>query len=371
MSEPGTTPTPPTVADLAIEERALKQEEFAARREEAKVKLAATTAPWWRGADPLVLAVVAGVFTLAGNTYLAYYNARATIAQETIRATDALKQEEKKAADDLELEREKAKATLILQAVSTSDPAAARRNLLFFLDGGLIKDEDQKIHNALEKYAPVLPSASGQPTRTPPTTPESYNDAFWSANLRPEWVSQLDASLEHIVSAKPRLEHVAQAVHTPWYVIGVFWMLETGGDFSRHLLNGDPLTGRTVHFPVGHPQDWPPPAGVDAWEYSAIDGLRLYTLNDLAGLQIGDVLARLERANGLGYQKQGLFSPYLWAGTDLYEKGKFVGDHQFDSEAISRQPGAAALLRRLQDRKIIDLQNAPSASAQPHQDVQR
>jgi hypothetical protein len=200
MSEPGTTPTPPTEADLAIEERALKQEEFAARREKAKVKLAATTAPWWRGADPLVLAVVAGVFTLAGNTYLAYYNARATIAQETIRATDALKQEEKKAADDLELEREKAKATLILQAVSTSDPAAARRNLLFFLDGGLIKDEDQKIHNALEKYAPVLPSASGQPTRTPPTTPESYNDAFWSANLRPEWVSQLDASLEHIIA---------------------------------------------------------------------------------------------------------------------------------------------------------------------------
>jgi lysozyme family protein len=369
MPDSETTSTPSAETDLVTEERVLKQQEFAARREEAKVKLAATTAPWWRGADPLVLAVVAGVFTLAGNTFLAYYNAQATIKQEATKAANALDQEEKKAADDLALEREKAKATLILQAVSTNDPATARRNLLFFLDGGLIKDEDNKIHAALDKYSPVLPSASGQPSRPPPTTPESYNDAFWGANLRPEWIAQLDRDLSLVTAARPRLERVAQAAHTPWYVIGLFWFLETGGDFTKHLHNGDPLTGPTVHVPVG--RGWPPPPGVDAWEYSATDAITYYHLNNLEGLQVGEILARLERSNGTGYQRRGYFSPYLWSGTDLYEKGKYVADGRFDPEAISRQPGAAALLRRLQDRKVVDLRDVASASAPSSQDVKQ
>lgn len=363
MSDPETTPTPPNEVDLATEERLLKQEEFAARREEARLKLKATSARWWQGADPLLLAVIAGIFTLAGNMFLAAYNSHATIEQEKTKAEHALRQEEKKAKDDLELEREKAKATLILQAVSTNDSDAARRNLLFFLDGGLIKDDGGKIRAALDKYAPVLPSASGQTTRTPPTTPEAYNDAFWSANLRPEWISKLDATLDRIIAAKSKLEGPARAVHTPWYVIGVLWMLETGGNFSLHLHNGDPLTAQTVNEPKGRPQDWPPPPGVDPWEYSAADALRLHGLNDMDGLQIGEMLARLERFNGRGYQKKGLFSPYLWSGTDLYEKGKYLSDHGFSTDAVSELVGAAAVLRRLQDRKIIDLRGSASASA--------
>jgi lysozyme family protein len=367
MPEPEMTPVAPTEAELASEERTLKHEEFVARREEAKVKLAATTAPWWRGPDPLVLAVVAGVFTLAGNTFLAYYNAQATIKQEATKAANALDQEEKKAADDLALEREKAKATLILQAVSTNDPATARRNLLFFLDGGLIKDEDNKIHAALEKYSPVLPSSSGQASRPPPTSPASYDEYFWNATVRPEWVPQLDTTVQHIVGARPRLEHVAQAVHTPWYIVGVLWMQETGGDFLRHLHNGDPLSGRTTHVPVGRPQDWPPPPGVAPWEYSAIDALRYYKLNDLEGLGIGEVLEKFEQTNGLGYRKLGIISPYLWSGTDIYEKGRFVGDASFDPNAVSKQAGVAALLRRLQDRGIIDLRSSAAIASRPPQ----
>jgi lysozyme family protein len=367
MPKPETAPVPPTDADLATEERLLRREEFAARRAEATQKLNASTAPWWRGADPLLLAVVAGVFTLAGNTFLAYYNSQATIKQETTKAANALKEEERKAADDLALEREKAKATLILQAVSTNDPATARRNLLFFLDGGLIKDEDNKIHAALEKYSPVLPSSSGQASRPPPTSPASYEDYFWSANIRPEWVPQLDTTLEHIVNGRAKLEHVAQAVHTPWYIIGVFWMQETGGDFSRHLHNGDPLTARTTHVPAGRPQNWPPPPGVDAWEYSAIDALGLYKLNGLEGLSTGEVLERLEQANGLGYRRRGIISPYLWSGTDIYEKGKFVVDATFDSNAVSRQAGVAAVLRRLHDRGVIDLRASASVAARSPQ----
>jgi lysozyme family protein len=367
MPDSEATVTAPTDTDLAADERALRREELAARREEAQAKLRAAAAPVRRATDPLVLAVVAGILTLAGNTLLAYYNSNATIVQERTKADNALKQEERKAADDLALEREKAKATLILQAVATNDPDAARRNLLFFLDGGLIKDDGQKIHKALEKYAPVLPSSSGQASRPPPSSTNDYETAFWEATLRPEWANQLDSVLSKIIDARPRLERVAQPAHTPWYIIGVIWSLETGGNFSVHLHNGDPLSHQTVHVPKGRPENWPPPPGVDPWEYSAADALGLYYLDKLEGVPLGEVLRRLERFNGLGYQKRGLFSPFLWTGTDLYEKGKYVSG-ELVADAVSTAPGAAALLRRLHDRKIIDLHNTPTAS---RQDVQQ
>jgi lysozyme family protein len=350
-------PNAPNDADLAAEERSLKRQEFAARLEEARVKLKGASASWWRAADPLVLAVVAGVLTLAGNLFVAWYNAKEARAQEEGRASASLQQQKSKAADDLALEREKAKANLILQAVSTNDADTARRNMLFFLDGGLIEDTNARIRTALDKYAPVLPSASGQ-VSAPPTTPDAYENYFWSANLRSDRLAQIDALVDKLTAAKARLERVGQAVATPWYVVGAVWIEEAGGNFAVHLHNGDPLTAQTRNFPRNRPPDWPPPAGVDPWEYSATDAMRVYKLNDLSTARIGDILARLEQSNGIGYQKRGIFSPYLWSGTDLYEKGKFLPDHYFSPDVVSQQVGIAALFRRLQDRKLIDLRGA-------------
>ena len=45
----------------------------------------------------------------------------------------------------------------------------------------------------------------------------------------------------------------------PWYVIAVIHYLESGLRFDGHLHNGDPLAGRTVHKPKGHPQTGTPP----------------------------------------------------------------------------------------------------------------
>ena len=111
-------------ASRRIDENAVKLAEFTARRAEAEAKLVAISAPWWRHrADPLVLAVAAGVFTLAANIGVAWYNAGNQLEQEKIKANNAL-----------DLEREKAKSTLIVQAVSTDDTEKAQRNVLFFLE---------------------------------------------------------------------------------------------------------------------------------------------------------------------------------------------------------------------------------------------
>src|SRR5690606_14680775 len=57
----------------------------------------------------------------------------------------------------------------------------------------------------------------------------------------------------------------------------------------------------------------------------------------------------LERYNGLGYRNKGLPSPYLWAGTDQYVKGKYVADGKFDPNHVDRQLGVAPILMKLRE----------------------
>jgi WD40 repeat protein len=144
--QPATPQLPPVDPSVEAQEFSIKREELKARQAEAAAKLRLANAPWWMRADPLVLAVAAGVLTLAGNIGVAWYNGRETINQEQIKAKSALA-----------LEREKAKSSLITHAISTDNPAAAQRNILFFLDSGLLPDPGDTIRQAAAKYNPVLP----------------------------------------------------------------------------------------------------------------------------------------------------------------------------------------------------------------------
>jgi hypothetical protein len=57
----------------------------------------------------------------------------------------------------------------------------------------------------------------------------------------------------------------------------------------------------------------------------------------------------LEGYNGWGYRLHHptVPSPYLWSYTTAYTRGKYVSDGHFDPQAVSKQPGAMALLKFL------------------------
>jgi len=135
---------------LALEELAVKKQELHVRRLEAEKASATSKLPWWRRADPLLLAVIAGVLTLLGNTVVAILN-----------DVSSAKQEQKKATDDLKLEQAKARYNLVLQAMATNDATVAKRNIHFFIDAGLLEDSDCSIRDAIDKDQPVLPALSG------------------------------------------------------------------------------------------------------------------------------------------------------------------------------------------------------------------
>lgn len=144
--------------DLAREELLVKRRELDIRLRETQRAIALIAAPWWRRADPLVLALIGAILTIFGNMLVSHFNSASSVEQE-----------ERKAANDLALERQKAKYTLILQAMATNDPKAAERNIKFFVEAGLLEDKDDKIRQAVAKFTPVLPSPSGNSPPTPQT----------------------------------------------------------------------------------------------------------------------------------------------------------------------------------------------------------
>lgn len=167
---------------------------------------------------------------------------------------------------------------------------------------------------------------------------------------------KVDVVINRMVANKNKYEPVVKATGVPWFFIAIIHMLEVSGRFTGHLHNGDPLTARTKNYPPGRPKSGQPPF---TWEESAIDAL---TGEGLAGTgdkrltwNLSNILERMERYNGLGYRNKGMASPYLWAGSQHYTKGKYVADGKFDPEAVSKQIGGAVILVRMFDRDLIQL----------------
>lgn len=150
--------------------------------------------------------------------------------------------------------------------------------------------------------------------------------------------------IKKIRGAQSRYAHVTEQTGVPWQMIAVIHYRESTLSFTHHLHNGDPLSARTVHVPVGRPSVGDPPF---TWEESAIDALRFQGLARIKDWSLLSMLYRLEAYNGFGYFKRGLPSPYLWSFTTEYHAGKYTSDHGFDPKAIDDQCGCAPLLKEL------------------------
>jgi lysozyme family protein len=192
-----------------------------------------------------------------------------------------------------------------------------------------------------------------------------YTALFAEATLRPQHAGEVRAAADRIFAtrAMDRYQAVSGRTGVPAPVVGILHVLEAGGDFTRHLHNGDPLSARTVRVPAGRPVFGTPPF---SWEDSAVDALRLKKLDQWTDWSVSGIAYVLEGYNGFGYRNRRpeALSPYLWSFTTCYTSGKFVVDHVYDPMAVSRQCGGMALLRAMADAGRIDLPGASPAAGQ-------
>jgi lysozyme family protein len=181
------------------------------------------------------------------------------------------------------------------------------------------------------------------------TALRSELDAWFNATIvRDECKDKVEWNTKQLLEHQSRYRDVGLRLNrVPWAMVGVIHGMECGFNFTCHLHNGDPLTNRTKHVPAGQPQMGTPPF---SWENSVIDALTQEGFNTVMDWSIPNMLYLLEKYNGFGYRRMGRPTPYLWSFSKLYEKGKYVADGRFDPEAVSKQCGAALMIRALVDK---------------------
>lgn len=191
---------------------------------------------------------------------------------------------------------------------------------------------------------------------------DEYVKFFRGAHIRPSRQSEVNTLADTAWKNRARYQGIGSPLGIPWWFIAGIHQMESTYNFERHLHNGDRLTARTTRHPPGHPVTGAPPF---TFEESATDALKMKGFHTETDWSLPRALYRLERYNGWGYRPRRVASPYLWGYSSIYKSGKYIRDHVFDANAVTRQCGVAVLLRELANRGVLTLTSAQFADLEP------
>jgi lysozyme family protein len=180
-----------------------------------------------------------------------------------------------------------------------------------------------------------------------------YVRLFETCQIRSENRSTVQWYVSKITDPTRRksYEAVFEETCVPWYAVAIIHGMECSFDFNSHLHNGDSIKAKTKQVPAGRPNPWLPPSD---WVSSAVDALRYDKLHEQADWSLPRMLYRWEAYNG--WRSRLLYkinTPYLWSFSNQYTKGKFVADNKWDPNAVSKQCGAAVMLKALVEGGFI------------------
>jgi lysozyme family protein len=206
---------------------------------------------------------------------------------------------------------------------------------------------------------PAPPPATGEIWRHRKNTPDrvrEYQTLYRTCVVNKGRESEIAAIVKKIQAGIPRYLAVERFTGVPPEVIGVIHLKEASFKWNTHLHNGDPLMrngtwARTRQVPANRPKA-PPQNGVSyTWEESAIDALTYEReakgIPDNYEWDVANTLLFLEFYNGEGYRNHGVHSPYLWCASQHYTKGHYVGDGNWQPDAVAVNPGAAVVLKAM------------------------
>jgi lysozyme family protein len=185
------------------------------------------------------------------------------------------------------------------------------------------------------------------------TATKAANTSRWQAmHVTQSLIASIDKVAKRLIApaAKAHYASVSQNTNVPWHIIAVIHEREASQSWKGSLAQGDPWNKISIHVPKGR-------GPFTSWEEAALDALKNCApfAAKWHDWTIGGALTLLEEYNGLGYAAKGRPSPYVWASTDQYVKGKYVADGHYDPNAVDQQMGCAALLARMQslDTSIV------------------
>lgn len=180
----------------------------------------------------------------------------------------------------------------------------------------------------------------------PTYTFEGLKAEYSSLLKRMKVTRQMEASTAaaRLYEKRARYINVEKKTGVPWRLIAVLHNRESGANFDGVLHNGEHIIGKgkkTKLVPAGR-------GPFETWEEAAVDALKLKGFDKITDWSRERMCFCAESFNGFGYrQYRGIPSPYLWAGSNIYVKGKYVKDHKYDPNEVDRQLGCIVVLDRL------------------------
>lgn len=173
---------------------------------------------------------------------------------------------------------------------------------------------------------------------------KEYSTLFSSMEIREEWQYLIDRICNNILQNRSRYENSVKGTSIPWQIVAITHQMECNADFNRQIFNGQRIDSVTTIVPKGL-GPW------GSWEESTRDALEYHKWTQIEEWNIEQILYRLEEWNGWGYRLySGIFTPYLWSGTQHYISGKYIRDGRYDKNAVSKQLGAAVTLWKIWDQ---------------------
>lgn len=178
------------------------------------------------------------------------------------------------------------------------------------------------------------------------TLKDDYAACWDNMEINPGKLTAVRAAAAKILAGRAKYEELEKKTNVPWYFIGLVHLRESNCNFARHLHNGDPLTARTRHVPANRPIKGQAPF---TFEESSIDALTLMGYTKITNWSIERIAFSFEKYNGFGYRARGVNSPYLWASSNQYVKGKFISDGAagWRPNVVDVQLGAMTVLKEL------------------------
>lgn len=183
---------------------------------------------------------------------------------------------------------------------------------------------------------------------------DDYLTLYNTTKMLPKYKSWLNYYRDEAICNYSHYSLVEKKTNVPWQTIAALHAQECAFDLNRQILNGERWNRRTLRVPKNL-------GPFKSWIESAVYALEYINPHFSDNISIVEVLTFLESWNGWGYRSKGVNSPYLWALTNHgVGVGKFVRDGIYDPKAVSKQLGAAALIKELNSIKassIYDFKN--------------
>jgi lysozyme family protein len=196
-------------------------------------------------------------------------------------------------------------------------------------------------------------------------TKAGYGNLWRTIKIKASAASDVDWFARKIIAGEAAYKNVEAATGVPWWFIGALHMRESSNSFAGVLHNGEKIIGtgrKTTLVPKGR-------GPFRSWDEAAIDALKIKSLQNVPDWSIERVLFEAERFNGLGYANKGVNSPYVWAGSNHQQPGKYIADHVWSSTANDTQMGVATVIKRLTELRADIAESVNDGYVPPPPDV--